>query len=262
VWYASHAVKEIDIEAIGHLNPSSFLSHRWLSVSSVTEAMLNSLEDKNEWKTLIEQLEQLVIEKEYDKRLDISVLNGFESSQYDDNWENIAEYSKNACADITKKSAKDFENNIKRAFSEDDQPYHVYYREWDGRYYYLNKREPIFIAAAMEQLRQGHKFDLKCKLHVESLHMRSLDRMRNSFWILLMKRESAYLIYQLLSQANLPCQLAEFEWRRNDLCFLIAKKHNMKLNRILLNLLSTHSSKLILDWPKFLSQQNFPFRNR
>lgn len=261
VWYATQAVKEIPMENIEELNPDSFLCHRWLSLISTNEAMSHSLEGKEEWKGLYELLPQLIAEKEYDKKLDISVLKGVESSQYDQPWANLYDYAEHVCQDISSQSKKDFENNTLRAFSQDDAPFHVHYREWDGRYYFANKREPVFMAASLAQLKQGYQYDLTCKLHVESIQSRSLDRLKNGYWLLLMKRESAHLIYQLLAQAELNCQLVEFEWRRNDLCFLAAKRHNMKLNKILVNLLSTHTSNYIIDWPKYLSNHHFPMRN-
>ena len=77
-----------------------------------------------------------------------------------------------------------------------------------------------------------------------------------------MKRENAYQLYQLLKQAKLPCEIAEFEWRRSDLVFFVASKNNQTVNQILFTLLSNHNSKQVIDWGRFLSRSHFPFHNQ
>lgn len=80
--------------------------------------------------------------------------------------------------------------------------------------------------------------------------------------MLLMKREFAYQLYQLLKQAKFDCEIAEFEWRRSDLVFFIARKNNPAQNEIVLNLLTQNDSTQIIDWAQFLSHSHFPFNNQ
>ena len=88
-----------------------------------------------------------------------------------------------------------------------------------------------------------------------------LDRIHSEFWVLLMTRDSATAIHELLQRAELPAVIADFEWRRSDLAFLIARKNNRKLNQIFLNLLNKRSGQHVLEFGRWLGRHHFPFRN-
>ena len=164
---------------------------------------------------------------------------------------------------IPQETDNEFNRNISLAFPAAKQPFHICYREWDGRYYYLNEDEPRHLAALLMQCKkQQRDHNLSCTIHVESVQGRMLDRIRSGFWMLLMKREFAYQLYQLLKQGKLECEIAEFEWRRSDLVFFVARKNEQDLNDIILNLLSNHNSKQVLDWGRYLSRSHYPFQNK
>lgn len=263
-WYARQAAKELHLPDIGDINPPSFLSHRWLSVHSVHEAAAESLSGSNpEWQGLSEQLGKVVLETEYKRNLSLSAIHGVQSSQCDDELSDILAYAEKECADIPHETVEDFDNNIHNAFPDDQRPFHVSYREWDGRYYLMNKEEPRYFGALRLQCKAKKRdFNLNCVIHVESIQGRSLDRIRASYWMLLMKREAAYQLFQLMKPAKLACEIAEFEWRRSDLVFFIARKNSNTTNQILLNLLANHNSKQVIDWGRFLSRAKIPFQNK
>lgn len=264
VWYATQAAREIQLEALGSLNPPSFLSHRWLSLHAVVQGLQQSLQAQgSDWLELQELLSKLLVEKEYPRRLSITAIHGVEQSQHDQDWPNLLAYAEQLPEERLIDSAEDFDTRLHEAFPEANKPHRVVYREWDGRYYWINPDEPDQLAA-LQRYAHEHQRDtaINATISVESLNSKVLDRIRNDWWLLLLKRDSAYLLHNLMSQGNLPVALGEFEWRRSDLVFLIARKSNRSINRIILNLLNNHPSQEALEFGRFLSRQHFPFRNQ
>ncbi len=263
-WYARHAVKELELPDIDDINPKSYLCHRWLSLISVHEAAAESLiTSHKQWHSLAELLKKLMVENEYPRSLSISAINGVKVSQCDNDYPDLLSYCSEQANQIPQETENEYKRNITLAFPEAKQPFHVCYREWDGRYYFLNEDEPRHLAALLMQgKKQQRDHNLPCTIHVESIQGRLLDRLRSGFWMLLMKRENAYQLFQLIKQGKLECEIAEFEWRRSDLVFFIARKNEQALNEIILNLLSNHNSKQILDWGRFLSRSHYPFQNK
>ncbi len=263
-WYARHAVKEIELTDIEEINPQSYLCHRWLSLISVHQAASESLMiSQQQWRSLAELLQKIVTENEYPRSLSISAINGIKLSQCEEDYPNLLSYAAEQADQIPQQTDNEFNRNISLAFPVAKESEHVCYREWDGRYYYLNDDEPRHLAALLMQCKnQQREHNLSCIIHVESVQGRMLDRLRAGFWMLLMKREHAYQLFQLLKQAKFECEIAEFEWRRSDLVFFIARKNNHDLNQIILSLLSKHNSKQVMDWGRFLSRSHFPFQNK
>lgn len=263
-WYARQAMKEITLADIDAINPESFLCHRWLSLINVHEAAADSLLNANaRWHPLADLLKKLILENEYPRKLSITAINGVKVSQCEEDYKDLLSYGEEQASQIPQETDDDFNTNLEMALGDKNTTVHVCYREWDGRYYLINEDEPRHFAALLMQCKRSQRdHNQSCTIHVESLQGRLLDRIRSGYWMLLMKRENAYQIYQLLKQAKLPCEIAEFEWRRSDLVFFIALKSNPTLNQILLILLSNHNSKQIIDWGRFLNRANFPFHNK
>ncbi|WP_430461610.1 hypothetical protein ACQUQU_02185 [Thalassolituus sp. LLYu03] len=264
VWYAQQAAREAQLLPLGVLNPNSFLSHRWMSLPAIVRALSESLAAHgNDWQALIELLEKLVTEKEYQRPLSISAIDGLEQSSHEQDWPNLLSWAEHAGKDIPHESADDFDAALHRAFPDSNKPHRVVYREWDGRYYWLNKEEPTDLAAALLFAHQKQRSaSVNALINVETVNTKVLDRIRADYWLLLLQRESAYPVFDLIARAGLPATLAEFEWRRSDLVFLIARKNNRKLNQIILNLMNNRSTQQILEFGRYLSRQNFPFRNQ
>ncbi len=264
VWYATQTAREISLETIGILNPNSFLCHRWLSLHSVIQGLQNSLQAHNsDWLELQDLLGKLLVEKEYPRRLSITAIDGVEQSQHEQDWPNLLSYAEHNSTGIVIETAEDFDTRLHETFPADQQPHRVIYREWDGRYYWINPDEPVLFGA-LQLYAQQHQLDrsFNATINVESLNTKVLDRIRQDWWLLLLKRDSAYQMYDLMSRGNLPVALGEFEWRRSDLVFLVARKNNRHINRIFLNLLNNRSSQEVLEFGRFLSRQHFPFRNQ
>ena len=227
---------------------------------AAAESLISS---HQQWHSLAELLKKLSSENEYQRSLSISAIQGVKVSQGDEDFPDLLSYAAKQANQIPQETENEFNRNITLAFPESKQPFHVCYREWDGRYYYLNEDEPRHFAALLTQCKkQQRDHNLTCTIHVESIQGRMLDRLRSGFWMLLLKREHAYQLYQLLKQAKFECEIAEFEWRRSDLVFFIARKNDQDLNSIIFNLLSNHNSTQVLDWGRFLSRSHFPFQNK
>lgn len=263
-WYARQAAKEMVFPAIGDINPHSYLCHRWLSLTSAHKAASDSLLSSNQqWHSLADLLQKMVIENEYPRSLSISALDGVKVSECDSDYHNLISYGLEQANQIPQETDNEYNRNITLAFPERKKPFYVCYREWDGRYFFINDDEPRHLAALLIQgNKQQRDYHLDCNINVESVQGRLLGRLRSGFWMLLMKREFAYQLYQLVDQARLDCEIAEFEWRRSDLVFFIARKNEKALNDIILNLLSNHSSKQILDWGQSLNNAHFPFQSK
>ena len=263
-WYARHAVKEIEIPAIEDINPKSYLCHRWLSLINVHQAAADSLTSSDQqWQSLAELLKKMSSENEYPRSLSISAIHGIKVSQCEEDFPDLLSYGATQANQIPQETDNEFNRNITLAFPEAKQPFHICYREFDGRYYYLNEDEPRHFAALLMQCKkQQRDYNLTFTIHVESIQGHMLDRLRSGFWMLLMKREYAYQLYQLLKQAKFECEIAEFEWRRSDLVFFIARKNDQALNDIIFNLLSNHNSTQVVDWVRLLSRSHFPFQNK
>lgn len=264
VWYANQAVKELPLTDIGIINPNSHLSHRWLSLHSVVQAMQSSLENAGDnWQPLHTVLAKLISENDYQRPLSITAIQGVELGSEDEDWPSLLSYADHCCENIDWSSAEDFDRNLHQAFPDEEKPFSIVYREWDGRYYWLNKTEPVNFVAALKHAREKHRdASIQANINVESLHASALDALRSQYWLLLMNREDAYKVHDLINHTELSAILCEFEWRRSDLVVLTCRKNNKDLNSILLNLQNNRSSQQILDLGQYLSRHHHPFRNQ
>lgn len=261
-WYAKAAAREIRLQPLGNLNPYSFLSHRWLSLPVVLESIKKSLaEQEGEWQKLVQLLDKLVREQEYTRALSILSIDGVEQCAHTQDYPSLLSYGEDNCRDLSIDSAEDFDLKIYQAFPEENKPHRVVYREWDGRYYWINPIEPKLLAAlqiyAQNKQRDG---TFRATINVESLNTQALEKLRKNWWLMLLRREHAQTLSDLMESAGLAVALANFEWRRDDLAFLIAHKTDPKANRILLNLLDGRSTQEVLEFGSFLSRKHYPFR--
>lgn len=263
-WYAQHAARELPLKPMGVINPGSFLCHRWLSLHSVCKSLADSLlAHDQEWKPLAELLGKLISERELQRPLSITAIDGLEQSQYEQDWPTLLSWAEHHAGDLKFESAEDFDLNVRDAFPDANKPHRMVYREWDGRYYWINPSEPQSLAAALLYAQQKQRSsNITATISIESINHRALDRIRSEYWLLLMERDSAYSLFDLVQRASLPAVMGEFEWRRSDLVFLVGKKNNSKLNQVMLNLMNNRSSHNVLEFGRWLSRQNYPFRNQ
>lgn len=264
VWYITQAARELQLQPIGILNPSSFLSHRWMSLHSVLQSLDQSLTNQDgDWKELQELLGKLLVEKEYPRRLSITAINGVEQSQHIDDWPSLLAYAENNPNELVIEGAEDFDAKLHEAFPNENKPHRVVYREWDGRYYWINPTEPDLLAALQMYAQENDRdASISALINVESINSSALDRIRNDWWLLIVAAEQANYIHRLAQDAQLPIAKANFEWRRDDLHVLVARKNDPRINKIFLSLINKRSTQDVLEFGGWLSRHHFPFRNK
>lgn len=260
VWYATQAVRDLPLEAMGPLNPSSHLRHHWLSLNDAIHAAQTSLADAGEdWQALHQLLSQLLVEQEVKRSWLISAIQGVDQGDSSQEWPSLLSYAESCCYNQQWQTNEDFEHLVAQAFPPSEAPHRLVYREWDGRCYWLNQGHSDELALA--QLHANHKQrdkHISALMLIEQVNPSALEKLRQDYWMLLMTRRRAYQVLDLLLQANLPAVLAEFEPRRSDLVLLIAGKSDKAINKILLSLIHNRSTLQIMDFGRLVGRQNFP----
>ena len=264
VWYCVRYVSEMSVESIGDINPKSFLSHRWLSVSAVNTAAATSLEQAgDQWKDCSQLLKKIYKTKHYKRYLSMRNITAVESSVVDYDYQSILEYAENECKDIPKHHAEHFDQLSYEVFGDKGEHYPFAYREWDGRYYFCNKDEPRNFASLLMHCRdKGRDLTVKADIEIQYVDTRTVEIMRSRYWLLLINRESAYQIAYLIRASKIPCHIAEFEWRRSDLVFLVLKKTDYRTAQIVEALFRRHFPRGVIEWGRYLCTHSVPFRNR
>jgi hypothetical protein len=261
VWYCERYVSEMSIEMIGELNPRSFLSHRWLSVAATNKAAAESLANSgDEWKDLVSLLPKVIKTKTFKRYLSIKNVMAVESSVVDLDYSNLLDYGEVEAKNIPNTDAEHFDDINRQLFNEKGKYYPFVYREWDGRYYYRNGEvEPKQFSALLLHCRDKKRdLSVRAEIEIQYADLRIVEIIRSRYWMLLMKRDAAYQISYLIRSAKIPCQLAEFEWRRTDLVFLVLKK----TAQIVESLTRKHFPRSVVEWGRWLCTHQVPFRNR
>ena len=264
VWYCVRYVTEMPMEMIGDINPRSFLSHRWLSVAAVNQAAADSLvKAGDQWQDLATLLPKITKTKSYKRYLSIKNINAVETSTVDTDYANLFDYGQSESKDIPMSHAEHFDDMAHELFNEKGKHYPFVYREWDGRYYFRNTDEPKKLSALLMHCREkGRDLTVKAEIEIQYADLRTVEIMRSRYWMLLMKRDTAYQLAYLIRSANIPCQLAEFEWRRSDLVFLVLKKTDYRTAQIVEALVRKHFPRSVIEWGRWLCTHQVPFRNR
>jgi len=264
VWYCVRYVTEMPMEMIGDINPRSFLSHRWLSVAAVNQAAADSLvKAGDQWQDLATLLPKITKTKSYKRYLSIKNINAVETSTVDTDYANLFDYGQSESKDIPMSHAEHFDDMVHELFNEKGKHYPFVYREWDGRYYFRNTDEPKKLSALLMHCREkGRDLTVKAEIEIQYADLRTVEIMRSRYWMLLMKRDTAYQLAYLIRAAKIPCQLAEFEWRRSDLVFLVLKKTDYRTAQIVEALVRKHFPRSVIEWGRWLCTHQVPFRNR
>lgn len=264
VWYCVRYVTEMPMEMIGEINPRSFLSHRWLSVAASNQAAAESLlKAGDQWQDLASLLPKVVKTKTYKRYLSIKNVTAVESSVVDVDYSNILDYGEAESKDIPNHHAEHFDAISHELFDEKGKHYPFVYREWDGRYYFRNEDEPKKFASLLLHCRdKGRDLSVRAEIEIQYADLRTVEIIRSRYWMLLMKRDVAYQLAYLIRAAKIPCQLAEFEWRRSDLVFLVLKKTDYRTAQIVEALVRKHFPRSVIEWGRWLCTHQVPFRNR
>lgn len=263
-WYAVRYAREMKIGQLGELNPRSFLCHRWLSLPAIHASAAEALENAGPlWQEAATLLSKITRHKVHKRYLSITNLLAIESCDIDQDYPNMVAFAEALCSDKVPDSADDFSILLNQTFNEQNAPFAVAYRELDGRYYYKNQDDGTALGALLLACRdKGRDVKLNCEIEVESCNEKVLETLRARYWVLLMPREAAYQLNYLIREAKLQCQIAEFEWRRSDLVFLVLKRNHPRLNDIAEAICHSRMPLKVLDWGRFLSSHQVPFRNR
>lgn len=262
-WYTSQLARTMELSPLGTLNTLSFQSQNWLSLHSALQGLSQSLPMEPQWQLLNKALSKLISEVEYSRRMQIKGIHGIEHYEGEQDWPTLIAYAEDNAQDIEINSAEEFEEMVNETFPDENKPHQLVFREWDGRCYWNNPEEPTKLAALQ---RYAHQHDrdaqILAKIRVENINNKALDSIRNSWWLLLLNREDALRIMALIEQTKLPIIMADFEWRRNDLAVLVARKDNRRINQIFLNLIDKRSTKNVLEFGSYLSRNYHPFHGQ
>jgi hypothetical protein len=264
VWYCVRYVSEMPMEMLGEINPRSFLSHRWLSVAATNKAAAESLSKSgDQWKDLVTLLPKVIKTKTFKRYLSIKNVSAVESSVVDLDYSNLLDYGETEARDIPNSHAEHFDEISHELFGGKGKHYPFVYREWDGRYYFRNQDEPRKLSALLLHCRdKSRDLSVRAEIEIQYADLRIVETIRSRYWMLLMKRDAAYQLAYLIRSAKIPCQLAEFEWRRSDLVFLVLKKTDYRTAQIVEALTRRHFPRSVIEWGRWLCTHQVPFRNR
>ena len=264
VWYCVRYVSEMPMELLGEINPKSYLAHRCLSLHDTHQAASASLEQAgDQWQDCAQLLLKVYKTRTFKRYLSIRNISAVESSTSESHYDHIVDYAEAECKEIPTFHAEHFDQLSHELFAEQGKHYPFVYREWDGRYYYRNEGEPKKFAALLLHCKEkGRDLSVKAEIEIQYADLRAVEILRSRYWLLLMKRESAYQIAYLVRAAKIPCQLAEFEWRRSDLVFLVLKKTDYRTAQIVDAIVRRHFPRSVIEWGRYLCTHQVPFRNR
>ncbi len=265
VWYCIRFITESPMAFIGDINPKSHLAHRWLSVTKVCKSAAESLlKGGDDWADCADLLAKIPKTRSLRRYISIRNLLAVEHCTDEGEYPTLLEYAEHNSIDIPNSHAEHFERLAHIAFPDDHKAYHVEYHEIDGRYFlYNDTTEPKELGALLLQCRDRQRdLNIKADIDIEFVDMRAVEIMRSRYWLLIMKRDTAYQLAYLIRACDISCQLAEFERRRSDLVILVIKKNNAKAVRIVEALVRTHLPRSVVEWGRYLSKHQYPYRNR
>lgn len=260
VWYISQVVRGQELPAIGALNPPSFLSHRWLSLQSVVKNTQEALvKQEGDWQEFLRLIGQLVKEADYSRFVSLLEIKGVQHSQVSNDYISLVGYAQENSGGVEINNAEDFEEVFAQAFPSENKPFPMAYREWDGRYYYLNQDEPTLLAALQKYAYENKRdMTLQCKLKVESLAPKVLDKLQHDWWMIVLENSTAENLAKLMQDSGLAVALSDFSWHRDDISLLIASKKDKSINRIFLNLIDQRSVNVVSEFGSFLGRHHYP----
>lgn len=262
-WYCIRFISESPLKYIGDINPKTHLLHKSLSLSKVCKAASDSLSKSGEkWADCADLLAKIPRNRSLRRYISIRNLLAVTSCHDENDYPSLIEYAERNSVNIPNSHAEHFEQLAHIAFPEDHTAYKVDYHEVDGRYFLHNDREPVELGALLLQCRDRQRdLNIRADINIEFVDMRAVEIMRSRYWLLIMKRDSAHQLTYLIRACNIECQLAEFERRRSDLVFLIIRKNNAKAAQIVEALIRSHMPRSVVEWGRYLSKHQYPYRN-
>lgn len=262
VWYASQACKEVKLHSIGRLNPPSFLQAHWLNVEDIVEDMKNSLSEDATWSKLAALLDELLVTRSANKNIDVEQITGVNFSQQKVNYANILAYAQNHCEDIEIENNQDFNNNLAQCFPESKRPIKIVYREWDGRYVWMNEEEPVYLGALVLQNSEGNRRDtaIPAQIEIKAFKNAAIDSIISQYWVLVLHQDSFEMLDELFEPAGFKRKSISFSAANSSLRLLVANKTDKAFNRAIFNLLLSHSTHQVVDFFRYLQRVYKPFK--
>lgn len=263
VWYASQACREVELQPIGRLNPPSFLQSYWIDVENVVQDMKSSLAgDDKRWSKLAGLLDELFVTRHINRNLDVELIHGVNFSQHKTNYSNLLAYAQSHSQDIAIEKNQDFDNNLALCFPEDKRPINVVYREWDGRYAWMNEEEPTYLGALILQNSQGNRRDtaIPAEVEVKGFKNAAIDDIISHYWVLVLHQNSLELLDELFDPAGFERKSLSLSIVNPQLRLLVASKKDKAFNRAIFNLLLSHSTHQVVDFFRYLQRIYKPFK--
>lgn len=261
-WYASAACKEIALEPIGILNPPSFLQRNWLDVRQVVDTISQECQADKQWHALYNLLDNLIITRNARRNLHAKNLSGVLFSEKTTDYANFLAYAQHNCSAMRISTNDDFDYNLAHCFPPSEQPIEVGYREWDGRYFWKNTQEPLYLGALFLQNAEGIRRDIIIPANIEVGCFKSavIDDIISHYWVLVLHKSSLEGLKNLFDKAGFSIHIINIPQLGSTLRILIADKKSSSLNKAIFNLLLHHRQSQVTDFFRYLQRRYKPFK--
>ncbi len=261
-WYACAACKEVELHVMGSLNPQSFLQSNWLNVKQIVNLISQASKEDKSYQKLHRLLEQLIITRKARRNFDIHKLSAVLFAEQPTDYLNILAYAQNRCNELEMNSNQDFERHLALCFPPEERPIQVAYQEWDGRYFWKNKQEPLYLGALFLQNSKGRKRDVILPAEIEVACFKSavIDEIVDKYWVLVLHYKSVPILNELFELAGFHRQIISLPQINPTLRILVADKQNKALNTAVMNLLLNHGRNQVTDLFRYLQRRYKPFK--
>lgn len=264
-WYASQVIRQISLPDYGTLNPADVNSAEWLSLRRHLEHAAEQLEASQQgWNPLAKDLQRLLVHKNLQRHVTLNRLNGVRGiTVKSGEFLSLRDW---AMAENDLKefdNADDFDQAIRDFNASEDSPLKLMYREWDGRMYTTALARLAEIGTLMRYgSLHARDINIRASLILESINPKVLDHLRNQYWWFILHRRPAFQIAALLNDCGYPAIAVSDLPGRADMAWLFTTKTNRNLNRVVLNLMTSHSSSGLTELGRYLSRHKYGFRNK
>ena len=262
VWYATQALQRMSLPDYAPLNPLVTDANQWFNLpTALNSACAALLEEGNGWQGLAKELEHLAVQKLIQRPVSLTRLTGAH---------HLPPYDGFSAAPTLREAVLALENdqaaiesdeafdNLIRALPRSLQATH---REWDGRLL-LNSHElleqmiPLIEYAGVRQ----RDAMVPANLIIEGVRQEALERIRTKYWWFVMHPDSAQALTILFSQCGFSAAHSGPVGPTEGHAFFFAPKSSQRLNKVVLQLMSSRRSTQLSEFGRFLSKHRHRFR--
>lgn len=260
VWYASQVIRAQKLPECPTINPLSSHAILWFDLDKSLQHASNTLNKTGpEWHLLAKDISKLSQAKQLKRKISLLKLTG--AVELPDKYKAYSTLREAVMSDnelTSYDSADDFDNAGKELPS--NIP--LIYREWDGRIQaeQLDADSPIFNLLYYASI---HKRDLSlaADVLVKTIKPEPLERIRSKYWWFLLHKNSADTLTQLFHQCGFRAAQSGPLPDRLDHAFFFTPKTNIRINRLILTLMTQHKSTQLTEFGRYLSSHKHGFRN-